>query len=176
MQKKFFRAALTSAIILVGSCGNGSENKTETDSLGTPSSSGKTTLQHDGEYTISSPLPNTEINTENGTFTVSCTIKNVVQNNDKFFWISIEDVKREKHWPKFRVNDNECPKTSIQEGKNNSGDKRELNILLLRIDYDTDKKFHEWMKEGDYPGLLLNPSDTVKSVPIFIPQKKTKSD
>ena len=195
MQKQLFGAVLTSTFLLVASCGDEKKiPKGVDDPMGTPSSLGEMRLQDNGddpmdtpscemrlqangkftEYAIISPSPCTDIDTKKGPFTVTCKIENFTQDkaDGKSFWISIEDVKQAKHWPKFPVEDEQCPPNSIQEGINDSGDKREINILLLRIDHDTDQKFHRWMEEGHrtgYPGLPLNQSDIVATVPIFIP-------
>jgi hypothetical protein len=124
------------------------------------------------EYAIIFPLPNTEIDTQNGSFTVTCNIKNFTPDkaDGKFFWISIEDVKQAKHWPKFPVEDEQCSPNIIYEGQKN--DKRAMKIDLLRIDHDTDQKFRQWINEGPrtgYPGFPLNQSDIVATVPIFLP-------
>jgi hypothetical protein len=148
------------------------------DSMGTSSSSGEIRLQDNGkvtEYAITSPSPGTDIDIKKGPFTVTCKIENFTQDkaDGKFFWISIEDVKQAKHWPKFPVEDEQCPPISIQEGGNNSGDKREINVLLLRINLETNQEFYQWMEKGHktgyYPGFPLNQSDIVASVSIFIP-------
>jgi len=112
MQKQLFGAVLASTFLLVGCC---DDEKCETmaDEYGTTSS-------------ITSPLPDTEIDTQKGSFTVICNIKNFTPDkaDGKFFWISIEDVKQAKHWPKFPVEDEQCSPNIIYEGqKNDPSDK-----------------------------------------------------
>ncbi len=178
MQKQLFGAVLTSTFLLVGSCDDGNQIQKGVDSMGTPSSSGEIRLQNNGkvtEYAITSPLPYTDIDTKKGPFTVTCQIENFTQDkaDGKLFWISIEDVKQAKHWPKFPVEDEQCPPKFIHEGINDSSEKREIKVLLLRINFETNKKFHLWMEKGNntgnYPGFPLNQSDIVATVPIFIP-------
>ncbi|RKZ40621.1 MAG: hypothetical protein DRQ49_07760 [Gammaproteobacteria bacterium] len=178
MQKQLFGAVLASTFFFVG-CDDGKKSVAQIeDNLGSPSTSCEMMLQDKGkvteqQYAITSPLPCTEIDPQNGFFSVTCNIKNFTQDKaeGKLFWISIEDVKQAKHFPKFPVGDENCSSNMIHEG-NDSNDKREMKVLLLRIDDDTDQKFHQWMKEGPdkgYPGFPLIQNDIVATVPIFIP-------
>ncbi len=154
MQNQFFGAILASTFLLVG-CGDG-ENSVPQDDFGNSSSLGTT------------------IGNQKGYFAVTCQIENFAQDkaDGQFFWISIEDVKQAKHWPKFSVEDENCFPNMIKEDRENDSDeKREMKILLLRIDKDRNQEFHQWMNEGSktgYPGLELIQSDIFATAPILI--------
>ncbi len=153
MQKQLLGAVLASTFLLV-SCGN-EENSVPQDNFGNSSSRG------------------TEIDLQKGYFDVTCNIENFAQDkaDGKFFWISIEDVKQAKHWPKFRVENENCFPNRISESQVKNSEKREKKILLLRIDQDRNQEFHQWISEGPktgYPGLPIIQNEIFATKSILV--------